>query len=108
MIAGEIPRCERGLSRRELEVETLMLSGIQTKVIAQQLGVSPRTIEVHRMRILEKRGCPTLPMLMARRIAELEGEVARLKDAPRQHEERNRRAAAEAVDQQDHTHGRTA
>jgi FixJ family two-component response regulator len=42
------------LTPREREVLDLMTQGKQNKVIAQELGVSPRTIEIHRARVMEK------------------------------------------------------
>jgi FixJ family two-component response regulator len=42
------------LTEREREVMDLMILGKQNKVIAQDLGVSPRTIEIHRARVMEK------------------------------------------------------
>ena len=42
------------LTPRELEVMTLMLEGQPSKSIANALGASVRTVEVHRARILEK------------------------------------------------------
>jgi two-component system, LuxR family, response regulator FixJ len=42
------------LTAREREVLDLMTQGKQNKAIAQDLGVSPRTIEIHRARVLEK------------------------------------------------------
>lgn len=42
------------LTPREREVLDLMTQGKQNKVIAQLLDVSPRTIEIHRARVLEK------------------------------------------------------
>lgn len=42
------------LTPREFEVMTLMLDGQPSKLIADTLGASVRTIEVHRARILEK------------------------------------------------------
>jgi FixJ family two-component response regulator len=42
------------LTDREREVLDLLTLGKQNKVIAQQLGVSPRTIEIHRARVMEK------------------------------------------------------
>ena len=44
------------LSRRESEVLAHISSGATTKIIARDLGVSPRTVEVHRMNILNKLG----------------------------------------------------
>jgi two-component system response regulator FixJ len=42
------------LTPREREVLDRMTAGKQNKTIAQELGVSPRTVEIHRARVLEK------------------------------------------------------
>jgi FixJ family two-component response regulator len=42
------------LTEREREVLDLMILGKQNKAVAQELGVSPRTIEIHRARVMEK------------------------------------------------------
>lgn len=42
------------LTARQSEVLDLLLRGLQTKHIADRLGLSPRTVEVHRARILER------------------------------------------------------
>jgi two-component system, LuxR family, response regulator FixJ len=42
------------LTPREREVLDLMTRGLQNKVIGQELGVSPRTVEIHRARVMEK------------------------------------------------------
>jgi two-component system, LuxR family, response regulator FixJ len=42
------------LSQREREVLTLSMQGKPGKVIAYELGISPRTVEVHRMRLLAR------------------------------------------------------
>lgn len=44
------------LTPREREVLTLISSGQSNKEAGRQLGISPRTIEVHRARIMEKLG----------------------------------------------------
>ncbi len=44
------------LTARELEVFPLIVEGFTNKEIARQLGISYRTIEVHRARILQKTG----------------------------------------------------
>jgi RNA polymerase sigma factor (sigma-70 family) len=54
---GEHARIEahlESLTAREREVLDLMVKGKQNKQIAQDLGVSPRTIEIHRSRVMEK------------------------------------------------------
>lgn len=42
------------LTPREREVLDLMTQGLQNKAVAQKLEVSPRTIEIHRARVMEK------------------------------------------------------
>ena len=43
-----------GLSVREREVLELILAGKMNKVIADKLGISMRTVEVHRAHIFDK------------------------------------------------------
>jgi DNA-binding CsgD family transcriptional regulator len=52
------------LSARELEVLALVVEGHQTKVIAYRLGISPRTAETHRARVMEKMGARFLSELI--------------------------------------------
>ena len=57
MALGERTRIKsrlESLTDREREVLDLMTQGKQNKMIAQDLGVSPRTIEIHRARVMEK------------------------------------------------------
>jgi RNA polymerase sigma factor (sigma-70 family) len=42
------------LSKREKEIMALTVSGRTSKEIAQQLGISPRTVEVHRTHVMHK------------------------------------------------------
>jgi len=44
------------LSSREKQVMNLLAAGKHTKAIAKELGVSPKTVEHHRPRILSKLG----------------------------------------------------
>jgi two-component system response regulator DctR len=43
-----------GLTKREREVMRLVVEGLPNKLIASQLDISVRTVEVHRSRIFEK------------------------------------------------------
>lgn len=52
------------LTKREREVLDLLVTGLSNKAIANQLGASPRTIEVHRARVLEKLKAHSLPELV--------------------------------------------
>jgi two-component system response regulator FixJ len=46
----------------------LVVAGASNKTVAAQLGISPRTVEVYRKRVMEKMQARTLPDLV--RIAE--------------------------------------
>lgn len=46
-----------GLSKREKEIFFLLVTDAPNRAIAKKLFISPRTIETHRSRILEKLGC---------------------------------------------------
>jgi RNA polymerase sigma factor (sigma-70 family) len=52
------------LSAREREVVTLVVSGLSSKEIAQQLGLSHRTVETHRMHVMYKMGAANLAELI--------------------------------------------
>lgn len=44
------------LTPREQDVLMLLTSGASNKAAGRQLGISPRTVEVHRARIMDKLG----------------------------------------------------
>jgi two-component system response regulator FixJ len=52
------------LSPRELEVLKLLISGHQNKSIAHTLGISPRTVEVHRARMMRRLGVASFAELI--------------------------------------------
>jgi FixJ family two-component response regulator len=52
------------LTRREAEVLQLMLTGKTSKTIARELGVSHRTVDIHRSRVMEKMRAATLAELV--------------------------------------------
>jgi two-component system response regulator FixJ len=52
------------LSPREREVMALAVSGLTSKQIAQQLDISPRTVEVHRSHVMNKMGAGNLAELV--------------------------------------------
>ncbi|HTC07794.1 MAG TPA: response regulator FixJ [Acetobacteraceae bacterium] len=62
------------LTPREREVLDLLVAGNPNKSIAYDLGASPRTVEVHRARVMEKMG--------ARSLAELVRMVIAMSPAP--------------------------
>jgi two-component system response regulator FixJ len=57
------------LTRREREVLDLLVAGKPNKTIAYDLGASPRTVEVHRARVMEKMGARSLAELVRMVIA---------------------------------------
>jgi len=61
-------RMER-LTEREREILALLAAGHQNREIATQLGISPRTVEVHKARIMEKLECRSLADLIRMNIA---------------------------------------
>lgn len=64
------------LTPREREVLDLMTQGKQNKSIAQQLGVSPRTVEIHRARVMEKMNAESVAELV-RMMLDLEHAATR-------------------------------
>jgi two-component system response regulator FixJ len=52
------------LTPREREVLTMVTSGKPNKVMAADLGVSQRTVEIHRARVMEKMGASSLAQLV--------------------------------------------
>jgi two-component system CheB/CheR fusion protein len=52
-----------GLTPRQRQVMTMILSGYPSKDIAEDLGISPRTVEKHRAAIMAKTGTKSLATL---------------------------------------------
>jgi two-component system response regulator FixJ len=57
------------LTTREREVFDHIVSGASNKVVAQELGISPRTVETHRARMMEKLQARTLVDLVMLRLS---------------------------------------
>jgi FixJ family two-component response regulator len=54
------PAAPSRLSAREREVMALMVKGLHNRRIAEELGISARTVEVHKARVMEKAGARSL------------------------------------------------
>ncbi|KIL97024.1 Two-component nitrogen fixation transcriptional regulator FixJ [Paramagnetospirillum magnetotacticum MS-1] len=59
------------LTPREYEVMVLVAQGLSNKAAAQELGISVRTVEIHRARVMEKMAADSLSALV-RMVLELE------------------------------------
>jgi len=64
-VAGRIEK----LTKREREVMDLVVTGKPNKVIAYELGVSQRTVEIHRSRVMEKMEARSLADLVRMKLA---------------------------------------
>jgi two-component system response regulator FixJ len=57
------------LSPRELQVLEGLLAGLPNKTIAYDLAISPRTVEIHRARVMDKMGARSLSELIRLAVA---------------------------------------
>jgi two-component system, LuxR family, response regulator FixJ len=64
LAAKETKRRLEQLTDREREVMDLIVAGKANKVIAYELSISPRTVEIHRSRVMEKMAAGNLADLV--------------------------------------------
>ena len=57
---------QESLTPREKEVYSVVSQGLTHREIGNMLGISPRTVEVHKGRIMEKLGVKTMAELIKR------------------------------------------
>jgi len=57
------------LTERERQVLELIVAGKANKVIAHELTISPRTVEIHRARVMEKMAAASLAELVRKTLA---------------------------------------
>ncbi len=60
----QVEKCLAELTPRERQVMDLVVSGKANKVIAMELNLSPRTVEVHRAHVMEKMKADSLAELV--------------------------------------------
>jgi PAS domain S-box-containing protein len=54
------------LTPREREIAALLLQGLTSKLVGKKLGISPRTVDVYRARLMRRTGAATTPELVMR------------------------------------------
>lgn len=59
-----IKKAFNSLTRREKEVMKLVIEGSSNKQIAEKLEISPKTVEVHRSKVMKKMAADSLPELV--------------------------------------------
>jgi two-component system response regulator FixJ len=64
VLKSDVERRCASLTTREAEIMRYIVQGMSSRAIAEQLGLSNRTIEVHRARVMAKMGAGTLPDLV--------------------------------------------
>ena len=57
------------LTPREREIAALLIEGLTSKLIGKRLGISPRTVDVYRARLMRKLGAATTPELVNKLLA---------------------------------------
>jgi PAS domain S-box-containing protein len=57
------------LTPREREIAALLIEGLTSKLIGRRLGISPRTVDVYRARLMRKTGAATTTELVHKLLA---------------------------------------
>jgi len=61
---SELKERYEGLTERQRDTMNLLVRGFANKEIGRQLGISPRTVEIHRTWVMNKMAAKTLPELV--------------------------------------------
>ena len=62
-------RLKVDFTAREREIAALLIDGLTSKLIGKRLGISPRTVDVYRARLMRKMGAATTPELVNKLLA---------------------------------------
>ena len=62
-------RLKVDFTAREREIAALLIDGLTSKLIGKRLGISPRTVDVYRGRLMRKMGAATTPELVNKLLA---------------------------------------
>ncbi|HEY4116047.1 MAG TPA: response regulator FixJ [Rhizomicrobium sp.] len=57
------------LTERERQVLDLLVAGKPNKIVAYELSISPRTVEIHRARVMDKMGAKSLAELVRMKLS---------------------------------------
>ncbi len=57
-------RLQADLTPREREIAALLIEGMTSKLIGRHLGISPRTVDVYRARLMKKYQAASTPLLV--------------------------------------------
>ncbi|MGH2704412.1 MAG: response regulator transcription factor [Actinomycetota bacterium] len=71
-----VPSPRGRLTPRELDVLALVARGLPGKQIARHLGISPKTVEIHKTRIFAKLGVANQTAAVSRALPQLQGVLA--------------------------------
>jgi FixJ family two-component response regulator len=74
----KIARRIETLTRRELEVLDLMVAGMKNTAIAKRLGISEKTLDIHRSRVIDKMAARTWADLVRWRLLHESGPGGRV------------------------------
>ena len=55
-LPNDVRQASQSLTVREWQVFDLLISGLSNKLIAHELAISPRTVEIHRAHLMKKMG----------------------------------------------------